>query len=91
MGASAALVLASYHPQQFTYAGALSGFLNLSAGRWPGLVGLAIGDAGGMVAIQLGVDADEEVDRLGTYAYACGRPISSVAAYIIGRRLTLHD
>ena len=31
MGGSSALVLAAYHPQQFIYAGSLSGFLNLSA------------------------------------------------------------
>ena len=37
MGGSAALVLATYHPQQFIYAGSLSGFLNLSAGQWPRL------------------------------------------------------
>ena len=47
MGGSAALVLATYHPQQFIYAGSLSGFLNLSAGPWPGWVNLAMGDAGG--------------------------------------------
>jgi diacylglycerol O-acyltransferase/trehalose O-mycolyltransferase len=47
MGASAALVMAIYHPQQFAYAGALSGFLNLSAGQWPTMVGLAMKDAGG--------------------------------------------
>jgi hypothetical protein len=47
--------------------------------------------AGGMVAIQLGTNADEGVDRLRAYAYARGRPISSVAADIIARRLTLHD
>jgi hypothetical protein len=47
--------------------------------------------AGGMVAIQLGVNADEGVDRLRAYAYACARPVSSVAADIIARRLTLHD
>jgi diacylglycerol O-acyltransferase / trehalose O-mycolyltransferase len=47
MGGSAALVLAMYHPQQFIYAGSLSGFLNLSAGPWPGLVNMAMGDAGG--------------------------------------------
>jgi hypothetical protein len=47
--------------------------------------------ASGMVAIQLGVNADEAVDRLRAYSYACGRPISSVAADIIGRRLILHD
>ena len=31
MGGSAALVLAAFHPQQFSYAGSMSGFLNLSA------------------------------------------------------------
>jgi hypothetical protein len=45
--------------------------------------------AGGMVAIQLGVDPDEGVDRLRAYAYACSRRISSVAADIIARRLAL--
>jgi len=47
MAGSAALTLAIWHPQQFTYAAALSGFLNLSEGWWPKLVGLAMGDAGG--------------------------------------------
>lgn len=45
--------------------------------------------AGGMVAVQLGVQADEGVDRLRAFAYARGRPVSSVAADIIARRLTL--
>ena len=40
MGGSSALVLAAYHPQQFIYAGSLSGFLNLSAD--PGQVGIAM-------------------------------------------------
>ncbi|WP_156425363.1 MULTISPECIES: alpha/beta hydrolase family protein [unclassified Mycobacterium] len=47
MAGSAALTLAIYHPQQFQYAASLSGFLNLSEGWWPMLVGLAMGDAGG--------------------------------------------
>ncbi len=42
MGGSAALVLAAHHPQQFIYAGSLSGFLNLSAGDWPGKVRIAM-------------------------------------------------
>lgn len=42
MGGSAALVLAAYHPQEFIYAGSLSGFLNLSEGQWPGLVRIAM-------------------------------------------------
>ena len=47
--------------------------------------------AGGMVAIQLAINADEAIDRLRAYSYARGRPISSVAADIIARRLTLRD
>jgi diacylglycerol O-acyltransferase / trehalose O-mycolyltransferase len=47
MAGSASLVLSIYHQQQFIYAGSLSGFLNLSEGWWPMLVGLSMGDAGG--------------------------------------------
>jgi len=42
MGGSSALVLAAYHPQQFIYAGSLSGFLNLSAPDWTGQAGVAM-------------------------------------------------
>jgi diacylglycerol O-acyltransferase / trehalose O-mycolyltransferase len=47
MAGSAALTLAIWHPEQFPYAGSLSGFLNLSEGWWPMLVGMSMGDAGG--------------------------------------------
>ena len=47
MAGSAALTLAIWHPEQFPYAASLSGFLNLSEGWWPMLVGLSMGDAGG--------------------------------------------
>jgi hypothetical protein len=47
--------------------------------------------AGGMVAVQLGVDPNEAIDRLRAYSYASGRTISCVAADIIARRLTLQD
>src|SRR6478609_3166958 len=50
MAGSAALTLAIYHPEQFPYAGALSGFLNLSEGWWPMLVNMSMGDAGGFKA-----------------------------------------
>ena len=46
--------------------------------------------AGGMLAIQLDINADEGVDRLRAYSYASGRRLSAVAADIIARRLTLH-
>jgi diacylglycerol O-acyltransferase/trehalose O-mycolyltransferase len=45
MGGSSALTLAAFHPQQFIYAGSLSGFLNLSA--QPGQVGIAMSWNGG--------------------------------------------
>jgi diacylglycerol O-acyltransferase/trehalose O-mycolyltransferase len=50
MAGSASLTLAIHHPQQFQYAGALSGFLNPSEGWWPGLINTAMGDAGGYKA-----------------------------------------
>jgi diacylglycerol O-acyltransferase/trehalose O-mycolyltransferase len=45
MGGSSALILAAFHPQQFIYAGSMSGFLNLSAD--PGQVGIAMTWNGG--------------------------------------------
>jgi len=47
MSGSASLILAAFHPQNFVYAASLSGFLNLSNGIWPTLVGFAMNDAGG--------------------------------------------
>ncbi|WP_395308338.1 alpha/beta hydrolase family protein [Mycobacterium sp. AMU20-3851] len=47
MSGNSALILAAFHPQQFSYAGSLSAFLNPSVGVWPGLIGLAMNDAGG--------------------------------------------
>ena len=41
------MILAAYHPNNYIYAGSLSGFLNLSTGYWPFLVGLAMHDSGG--------------------------------------------
>ncbi|KRQ29995.1 MULTISPECIES: alpha/beta hydrolase [Mycobacteroides] len=57
MGGASALTLANYHPQQFIYAGALSGFLNPSDMK--GQVGMAMGDAGGFSAQDMwGPDSD---------------------------------
>ena len=44
---SASMSLAAWHPDQFVYAGSMSGFLNPSEGWWPGLINLSMGDAGG--------------------------------------------
>ena len=53
MSGSASLILAAYHPQNFVYAASLSGFLNLSNGIWPSLVGFAMNDAGGYNATDM--------------------------------------
>lgn len=47
MAGSASLILSVYHPEQFVYAGSMSGFLNPSEGWWPFLIGVSMGDAGG--------------------------------------------
>src|SRR5262249_51436332 len=47
MAGSAALILAANHPDNFVYAASMSGFLNLSRGQWPSLVGSAQRGAGG--------------------------------------------
>jgi diacylglycerol O-acyltransferase/trehalose O-mycolyltransferase len=53
MAGSAAMTLAVWHPEQFIYAASLSGFLNLSEGWWPTMVGMAMGDAGGFKAADM--------------------------------------
>ncbi len=53
MSGSASLALAAYHPQNFIYAASMSGFLNLSTGMWPTLVGFAMNDAGGFNATEM--------------------------------------
>ncbi|MBJ7386275.1 MAG: esterase family protein [Mycolicibacterium sp.] len=50
MSGGTALNLATYYPDQFRFAASLSGFLHLSDGFWPTLVGLAMNDAGGFKA-----------------------------------------
>jgi diacylglycerol O-acyltransferase / trehalose O-mycolyltransferase len=50
MSGNSAMILSVYHPQMYIYAGSLSAFLNPSEGQWPGLINLAMGDAGGYKA-----------------------------------------
>jgi diacylglycerol O-acyltransferase/trehalose O-mycolyltransferase len=50
MAGSASMILSVYHPNQFTYAGSMSGFLNPSEGWWPFLINVSMGDAGGFKA-----------------------------------------
>ena len=53
MSGGAALNLAIWHPQQFIFVGALSGFLNPSQGLWPTMIGFAMKDAGGYNATDM--------------------------------------
>ncbi|MCT7658313.1 esterase family protein [Mycobacterium sp. CPCC 205710] len=53
MSGGAALTLAAFYPQQFFFAGSLSGYLNPSKGLWPTLIGLAMKDAGGFEAVDM--------------------------------------
>jgi hypothetical protein len=47
--------------------------------------------ASGMVAVQLGVSADEGLDWLRAYTFSHGRSITDVAADVVGRRVSLRD
>ncbi|MFI5778560.1 alpha/beta hydrolase [Nocardia sp. NPDC051570] len=47
MGGSAALTLAAYHPDQFSFAGSFSGYLNISAPGMREAIRVAMIDAGG--------------------------------------------
>ncbi|WP_246133406.1 esterase family protein [Mycobacterium helveticum] len=47
MSGSSALILAAYHPRQFTYAGSLSAYLTPSSGSGPMYIGMAMGNEGG--------------------------------------------
>jgi len=47
MSGNSSMIMAAFHPDKFIYAGSLSAFLNPSEGQWPGLINMAMGDAGG--------------------------------------------
>ncbi len=53
MAGSSSLTLAVYHPQQFVYAGSMSGLLDPSQAMGPSLIGLSMGDAGGYKAADM--------------------------------------
>ncbi|BBX17755.1 diacylglycerol acyltransferase/mycolyltransferase Ag85A [Mycolicibacterium duvalii] len=53
MAGSASLILSVYHPEQFVYAGSMSGFLNPSEGWWPFLINISMSDAGGFDANEM--------------------------------------
>lgn len=53
MSGSAALILAAYHPENFMFAGSLSGYLDLSADPWPLLVAGAMASTSGFNAVDM--------------------------------------
>lgn len=53
MAGGSALNLSIWHPEQFLFVGALSGFLNPSNGMWPTAIGLAMKDAGGYTSTDM--------------------------------------
>lgn len=80
MGGSSALVLAAYHPQEFIYAGSMSGFLNLSNGPWPGLVDLAMHWDGGF-------NSNAMWGPPGDPAWARNDPTVNVAKLVVDTRI----
>ncbi|WP_353612564.1 alpha/beta hydrolase family protein [Mycobacterium sp. 1274756.6] len=63
MSGGSALTLAIWHPQQFVFAGSLSGFLNPSKGLWPTLIGFAMKDAGGYNSVDMWGTANDPAWR----------------------------
>jgi GAF domain-containing protein len=47
--------------------------------------------ASGMASVQLGIPADQALDRLRAYSYQNGRSIKDVSDDVVGRRLNLRD
>ena len=84
MGGSSALILASYHPAAFIYAGSLSGFLNLSQGPWPGMVRIAMQWNGGF-------DPDSMWGPAGDPAWARNDPTVNVGRLVAnGTRIWIY-
>lgn len=70
MSGSAALTLAAYHPDQFVYAGSLSGALNLSMSGMRDAVRLSMIDCGGFNIDALGSAKDPSWTRLDPFTFA---------------------
>ena len=66
--------------------GTLSPELEMLAGY-----GAEVHQASGMVSVQLGVNVGEALVRLRAHAYATERPLTAVAADVVGRRLQLDE
>ncbi|MQY26387.1 Diacylglycerol acyltransferase/mycolyltransferase Ag85B [Nocardia sp. RB56] len=70
MGGSAALTLAAYHPDQFSYAGSFSGYLNLSAPGMRDAIRVAMVDAGGYNVDSMAPPWDKKWLRMDPFVFA---------------------
>ncbi|WP_194814937.1 alpha/beta hydrolase family protein [Nocardia sp. XZ_19_385] len=70
MGGSAALLLAAYHPEQFVYAGSLSGYLYMSAPGMRELLGAAMIAAGGYNIDAMAPAGSAQWARMDPYQFA---------------------
>ncbi|MFI5779488.1 alpha/beta hydrolase [Nocardia sp. NPDC051570] len=70
MGGSAALTLAAYHPDQFSFAGSYSGYLNISAPGMREAIRGAMADAGGYNVDSMAPPWDSQWLRMDPFVFA---------------------
>ncbi|WP_441342993.1 alpha/beta hydrolase [Nocardia sp.] len=70
MGGSAALTLAAYHPDQFSFAGSFSGYLNISAPGMREAMRLAMIDAGGFNVDSMALPWSPQWLRMDPFVFA---------------------
>ncbi|AVH24133.1 alpha/beta hydrolase [Nocardia cyriacigeorgica] len=70
MGGSAALTLAAYHPDQFSFAGSFSGYLNISAPGMREAIRVAMIDAGGYNVDSMAAPWDPKWLRMDPFVFA---------------------
>ncbi|MBF6332493.1 alpha/beta hydrolase [Nocardia transvalensis] len=70
MGGSAALTLAAYHPDQFSFAGSFSGYLNISAPGMREAIRVAMVDAGGYNVDSMAPPWDPKWLRMDPFVFA---------------------
>ncbi|MFE5286012.1 alpha/beta hydrolase [Nocardia sp. NPDC056611] len=70
MGGSAALTLAAYHPDQFSFAGSFSGYLNISGPGMREALRIAMIDAGGYNVDSMAAPWDSKWLRMDPFVFA---------------------
>ncbi|NNH73091.1 esterase family protein [Nocardia uniformis] len=81
-GGSAALVMAAYHPEQFVYAGSLSGYLYQSAPGMREALRMAMLAAGGYNIDSMAPAGSEQWKRLDPYGFASTLAANGTRLYI---------